>query len=124
MLTMRSGGFPMIKFKGELWAACIAVVTAASGTALAQSTDDPNAVPPDQNQTTPATTDVAPAPQPAQQPPAPAPTTVIVQPTTYRSDSSGMARMERVGFSLSAGGGVTDFTNQEMRDTTGTGGSW
>ena len=32
--------------------------------------------------------------------------------------------MERVGFSLSFGGGVADFTDQVMRDSTGVGGTW
>jgi hypothetical protein len=113
----------MSKCKVELLGAVVLVMVTA-GTALAQNPDYPTA--PDD----PA------AQQPTQQPtqqPAQAPmqqpgSTVVVvpppAPVTYESESSGMRRMERVGFSLSMGGGVTDFTNREMRDTTGVGGSW
>jgi hypothetical protein len=117
----------MRKFKGELWAALSVVLMATTGTALAQSPDYPQAEP--------ATTDPA---QPIQQaaPPAPAPpppSVVVVQPpppapapapVTYESEPGTMEDMRAVGFSLSLGGGVTDFTDEDMRDTTGVGGSW
>jgi opacity protein-like surface antigen len=116
----------MRKFK--VWAAVIAVCAATTGTALAQSPDDP---------TKPIYTDPADDPTqttvtPPAPPPAPAPTVVVVPPPapapqpvpTYESEAGRMYDMRRVGFSLAAGGGVADFTDQEMRDTTGTGGTW
>jgi hypothetical protein len=121
----------MRKFKGQLAAACFAVVTAATGSALAQSPDDPNATSPNPANpaTTPSTTDVTPPP-PAPPPAEPAP--VVVPPpqqtynTTYNNyaSSGSESRMDRVGFSLSAGGGVADFTDKDMRDTTGVEGTW
>lgn len=105
----------MIKFKGELWVTCIAVLTAATGTTLAQSSNDPYADP----QQDPAQQA---APQPA---PAPPP---MAEPEPYEdygeSEPGSMASMKRIGFSLSLGGGVVDFTDSDMRDTTGVGGSW
>src|SRR5688572_808085 len=111
---------PMSKFKGELWAAaCIAVMTAATGTALAQSPDDQSAVPPQEPAQTPTQVTPAPPPEPLPPPPpAPAPE------YSYESDRGTMGDMRRAGFSLSAGGGVVDFTDQDLRDTTGVGGSW
>jgi hypothetical protein len=47
-------------------------------------------------------------------------------PVTVASEDRGgmMGDMARVGFSLSLGGGVTDFIDDQMRDTTGLGGAW
>jgi hypothetical protein len=128
----------MRKFKGGLLAA-LAVVSVTGGTALAQSPDNPNPSQPTTNDPTdpanndpanPPSTDVTPAPAPAAgtqpattviiSPPPPPPTPVI----TYERQPSTMDGMQRVGFSLSFGGGVADFTDQSMRDTTGVGGTW
>ncbi|HWO21521.1 MAG TPA: hypothetical protein VNO30_22285 [Kofleriaceae bacterium] len=126
----------MRNFRGELLAA-LAVISAATGTALAQGPDNPNPSQPIINDPTqpstndpanPTNTDVTPAPVQAQT--APAPTTVIVSPPppapiiTYERQPGTMDSMKRVGFSLSFGGGVADFTDQSMRDSTGTGGTW
>lgn len=119
----------MRKIKGELWAACI-LVAMTTGTALAQSPDDPSQpVTNDQSKstTTTSSTDAAQSTTPA-----PAPATVIVTPPPpapapvyyEREEHGGMASMKHVGLSLSFGGGVSDFTNREMRDTTGTAGTW
>ena len=121
----------MRKLKGELWAACM-MVAMTTGTALAQSPDDPATAQPQpmSNDTSSANTDAQTATTPAQ--PAPAPTTVIVTPppeqvpvpVTYEKKPSTADTMQRVGLSLAFGGGVSDFTNQTMRDTTGTAGTW
>lgn len=108
----------MIKLKGLLWAA-LAVVTATGGSAFAQSPDDPSTLPPEQ--VAPTTTDVPP-PAPVEVPPPPPPT--AVEPYTYEATPTAQTDMSRVGFSLSAGGGVADFTSQDMRDTTAMGGTW
>jgi hypothetical protein len=126
----------MRKMKGGLFAA-LAVISATSGTALAQSPDSPNPAQPATNDpanpvandpANPTTTDLTPAPVPAENP---APTTVIISPPpaappviTYQRDPDAMDGMKRVGFSLSFGGGVSDFTDQSMRDSTGVGGTW
>jgi hypothetical protein len=104
------------------------LVAVTTGTALAQSPDD--TVPPQPQPMTndSASTDAAPATTPAQ----PAPATVIVTPppeqvpvpVTYERKPSTADGMARVGLSLSFGGGVSDFTNQTMRDTTSTAGTW
>jgi len=118
----------MSKFKAERWAAVIVATVAATGTALAQSPDDPTQ-PVTNDPSKPVNQDIAPMPAP------PAPQTTIVvtpapapapapAPTYVYEPGSRTSGMERVGFSLSAGGGVTDFTDQSMRDTTGVGGSW
>jgi hypothetical protein len=121
----------MSKFKGELWAAFI-VVTMTSGTALAQSPDDQQPImgdPMDEpTHAVPAQQPPIQQQQPVQQQP---PVEVDVYtppppPVTYApEDEGGMRRdMARVGFSLSLGGGVAHFTNDQMRDTTGLGGTW
>jgi hypothetical protein len=133
----------MSKFNGARLAAFIVVSMATTGTALAQQTPDqnqqnqpyPQNQPYQQNQPTttedqttsqPQTQAQAPAQQPAQ-----APTTVIVNPppstqapANYESEPGSMSSMQNVGFSLSAGGGVGQFTSHELRDTTGTAGTW
>jgi len=113
----------MTNFKATRWAAFVIASVAATGTALAQSPDDPTQQQPATND--PAkqqTTDVAPAPAPAPQ------TTVVVTPPppapTYQYERDRKTEMERVGFSVAAGGGVADFTSSEMRDTTGVAGTW
>ena len=112
----------MRKLKGELWAACV-MVAMTTGTALAQSPDDPSQTQQPMNNDSTSATSTTPA--------QPAPTTVIVTPpppapvpVTYESKPSTMDGMKRVGLSLAFGGGVSDFTNQTMRDTTGTAGTW
>jgi hypothetical protein len=114
----------MSKFKGARWATLIVVSMTTAGTALAQTPENQqNPAPEDANK--PATQEVTPAQAPAQQP---APTTVIVTPppapVTYERQPGTTDTMKNVGFSLSVGGGVSDFTNREMRDTTGTAGTW
>jgi hypothetical protein len=112
----------MSKFKAERWAAFVIASVAATGTALAQSPDDPTQ-PTTNDPAKPMITDVTPTPAPPPQttivvtPPAPAPAPV------YQYER-GKTDMERVGFSLAAGGGVADFTNRDMRDTTGVAGTW
>ncbi len=129
----------MSKFKGELWAAFI-VVTMTTGTALAQSPDDqqqPITSDPVEDPTSPTQAAPTPPPLPAQtQPPIQQTPPVQVEvytpppapppPITVATDDEGgmMGDMSRVGFSLSLGGGVADFTDDQMRDTTGIGGSW
>jgi hypothetical protein len=118
----------MSKIKGELWAACI-LVAMTTGTALAQSPEDPSqpVTTDEAKSTTTSTTDTTPAPNPA-----PAPATVIVTPpppppapVIYQEREPGTAdAMKRIGMSLSFGGGLAEFTNQTMRDTTGTAGTW
>ena len=112
----------MRKSKGELSAVIIAVCAATTGTALAQSADDP---------TNPQATDQSSqSSQTTATPPAPAPTVVVVPPPApaqepqYESEHGAKADMRRVGFSLSLGGGFADFTKREMRDTTGVSGTW
>jgi len=113
----------MSKFKGAHWAALIVASVASAGTAFAQSPDNPTQQANDPNQQT--TTEVIP-------PQAPSTTTVVVTPPpapapapiTYEREPGTLESMKHVGFSLSAGGGVSDFTNRDMRDTTGTAGTW
>lgn len=114
----------MTKSKGELWAVALAVC-ATTGTALAQTPDDPAA----QDPIDPAQQAVPPPVQEAQPPPPPVVQTMPQQaaepaPYDYEAEPGMMGDMRRVGFSLSAGGGVSDFTDSDMRDTTGLGGSW
>jgi hypothetical protein len=121
----------MTKFKGELWAVAIAVCAATTGTALAQNPDDPVSQDPADQSQQPAQQQpptVVPPPddqQPAQQPVIQTPPPVATPaPYDYESEPGMMGDMQRVGFSLSAGGGVSDFTDSNMRDVTGVGGSW
>jgi hypothetical protein len=117
----------MRKFKGELWTALIVVTVATTGTALAQQAPEqaePAADEPMHQQHSQIAPQPAPPPAPSVvvvQPPPPAP---VVAPTTYESEPGMMGRMRDVGFSVALGGGVTDFTDKDMRDTTGVGGSW
>lgn len=107
----------MRKLQGELWSAGIAVALTA-GTALAQSPDDTS------QQPARATADPADATTPAPSPtstPAPAPAPV---PYEHDRGTGTEDTLRRVGMSFSFGGGVADFTNQTMRDTTGTAGTW
>ncbi|HSK03446.1 MAG TPA: hypothetical protein VK932_19475 [Kofleriaceae bacterium] len=123
----------MSKFKGELWAAFI-VVTMTTGTALAQSPDDQQPIMSDpvEDPTSPTQAAPTPAPLPAQAQPPPVQVEVYTPPpappppVTYESEDRGgmMGSMSRVGFSLSLGGGVAHFTDDQMRDTTGIGGTW
>lgn len=136
----------MTSLKRELWATCVAVVvTAATGTALAQSPDDtqpqpqpqPQQVPPPQDPlTTPPVDPNAPTPPldpnatpPIEPVPEPAPVvepvvTPVPVPVAYEGDPTFYDRMLSLGFSLAAGGGVSGFTNDDMRGATDTGGSW
>jgi hypothetical protein len=110
----------MTKFKAERWAAFVIASVAATGTAVAQSPDDPAQQPATNDPAQQTTTDVAPAPAPQQ-------TTVVVTPPpapTYEYQRDKKTDMERVGFSMAAGGGVADFTSDDMRDTTGVAGTW
>jgi hypothetical protein len=118
----------MRKFKGQFRAAFIVVSVTAAGTAFAQSPDDPMKNNPNDplqpaDPTQPTSTDEArkitePAEPPTivVSPPPPAPVNVTVE-----RERSGMMNP---GFSLSFGGGVADFTDQGMRDTTSLGGTW
>jgi hypothetical protein len=57
--------------------------------------------------------------------PAPAPVLVPVAPPPTSADLARQRAYGRhPGVALQLGGGFEDFTNQAMRDTTGTGGSW
>jgi hypothetical protein len=120
----------MRKLHGQLLAASL-VSMAAAGTAFAQNVNDPLR-PYDPTQPNPGD----PSQPPADLAPIPPPPPPVVEPTTvpapapapqvyvYEPRATSKPDMERVGFSLAAGGGVTDFTDQSMRDTTGVGGSW
>lgn len=118
----------MRKLNGQLLAACL-VSMAAAGTAVAQNVNDPlqpaDPTQPNPNDPSQTPTDITPTPPPpppvADPAPVPAP---APQPTYVYVPTKSEGAMDRVGFSLSAGGGVTDFTDQAMRDTTGVGGSW
>lgn len=118
----------MRKLNGQLLAACL-VSMAAAGTAFAQNVNDPlqpaDPTQPNPNDPLQAPTDIAPPlpPPPPVADPAPVPV-VAPAPEIHIHQPKSETAMERVGFSLSAGGGVTDFTDQSMRDTTGVGGSW
>lgn len=121
----------MSKFKAEIWAAFMVISVAATGTAFAQDAPEQDAPVGEEE----AARQPAPATQPLppvhQQQPAPQQTVVVTPPAqplaqpAYEEEEPGaMDSMERVGFTVSLGGGVTDFTDEDMRDTTGVGGSW
>jgi hypothetical protein len=103
-----------------------AVAMALAGQAFAQDSSPTDQTPPAspaEPETSPSTGQLAPTPlvepspsmQPTFVPERPAP----VEPVTQRwAPSSGF------GMAILAGGGVTDFTQGNTRDVTGTGGSW
>ena len=111
-----------------MWCVAIGGVVVTSGIASAQTPEpkDPNDrnAPPTPTEPTPTTPPVVmPEEQPDQEqtttvvvpPPAPTPEPVVVD---TRSE------LERIGMSVSAGGGVAGFTGDSLRDATNDGGAW
>jgi hypothetical protein len=117
----------IIKF--ELAAvAWLLVVASARAFAQAPANDPapqptPQAQPSEESEpiTCPAPNQPCPSQQPAQAQP-PASTTPYAEPTYAETQTEDW--LHNVGAAISVGGGVDDFANSAMRDTTGTGGSW
>lgn len=121
---------------------CLAVVLAGAGAAFAQPADpadpqpdQPAPVPdpsdpadpvypttdPTQPTTDPTTTTVPPAPAPA---PSPGIVAGDVDVDIDTDDDVDLVWYDRLGIGLTAGGGVTGFINEDMRDTSAEGGNW
>jgi hypothetical protein len=100
----------------------VALASLGGGTAIAQPIPDPDG-PANPEPTAPPpvvdTSSVVPAP-----PPDPQPTTISEQPVTPIYEPYQPTALERLGFSLTAGGGVEGFTGQTLRNTTSPGGNW
>jgi len=106
------------------------LVLATTGRANAQAPNqNPNLTPGDtaSPEACPAPPAACPAPTPPPTPPpqaapaAPPPEPMAAEPTHYEHEQDWVDTM---GFGISAGGGVEDFSGSSMRSTTGTGGSW
>lgn len=114
-----------------LSATCAALAVAlATGTASAQSPDTPtDPANPEPGQPTPGDTtppsDPAATPPPIQQETPPAPPPAQSTREDYEEEPSWRSgRFRDLGIAVSAGGGVTDFTDDTLRDTTGPAGAW
>jgi hypothetical protein len=104
------------------------LLVALGGKTYAQSPSSPNPpLTPGPDDKTPAACPAPPAECPAPTPVATAPAPVEAPPPVHEAPPPVHEEQEwydRIGIGLSAGGGVDDFANSGMRDTTGTGGSW
>ena len=106
--------------------ACVVSVGAGMGTAFAQAEPDPNAT--SESGMTPAPTECpggANCPQTQAQPAQPQPQPYYgEQPQAYQAQAQPQTFEQRYGLAISAGGGVSDWFDRNVRDETGVAGTW